>query len=83
MQTLEDVYAWIPIGAIIDNEILVIHGGISESTDLNLLHRIERNRVRSNICMNLYQGPIMQYVPLFMYYLDLYLVVILTLKWLV
>ncbi|XP_013004359.1 serine/threonine-protein phosphatase with EF-hands 1 [Cavia porcellus] len=47
LQTLEDVYAWIPIGAIIDNEILVIHGGISESTDLNLLHRIERNRMKS------------------------------------
>ncbi|CAK7313732.1 Serine/threonine-protein phosphatase with EF-hands 1 [Vulpes lagopus] len=45
LQILEDVYTWLPIGTIIDNEILVIHGGISESTDLNLLHRIERNKV--------------------------------------
>ncbi|XP_077746392.1 serine/threonine-protein phosphatase with EF-hands 1 isoform X2 [Canis aureus] len=45
LQILEDVYTWLPIGTIIDSEILVIHGGISESTDLNLLHRIERNKV--------------------------------------
>uniref|UniRef100_A0A667IET5 Serine/threonine-protein phosphatase n=1 Tax=Lynx canadensis TaxID=61383 RepID=A0A667IET5_LYNCA len=44
---LEDVYTWLPIGTIIDNEILVIHGGISESTDLNLLHRVERHKMKS------------------------------------
>ncbi|XP_021101024.1 serine/threonine-protein phosphatase with EF-hands 1 isoform X1 [Heterocephalus glaber] len=47
LQTLEDVYTWLPIGAIIDNKILVIHGGIAESTDLNLLHCIERNKMKS------------------------------------
>ncbi|KAM6144021.1 serine/threonine-protein phosphatase with EF-hands 1 [Erethizon dorsatum] len=47
LQTLEEVFSWIPVGAIIDNEILVVHGGISESTDLNLLHRIERNKMKS------------------------------------
>uniref|UniRef100_A0A8D2BV71 Serine/threonine-protein phosphatase n=2 Tax=Sus scrofa TaxID=9823 RepID=A0A8D2BV71_PIG len=47
LQILEDVYTWLPIGTIIDNEVLVIHGGISESTDLNLLHRIERNKMKS------------------------------------
>ncbi|XP_044792554.1 serine/threonine-protein phosphatase with EF-hands 1 isoform X3 [Bubalus bubalis] len=47
LQILEEVYTWLPIGTIIDNEVLVIHGGISESTDLNLLHRIERNKMRS------------------------------------
>uniref|UniRef100_A0A452SLE2 Serine/threonine-protein phosphatase with EF-hands 1 n=1 Tax=Ursus americanus TaxID=9643 RepID=A0A452SLE2_URSAM len=47
LQILEDVYTWLPIGTIIDNEILVIHGGISESTDLNLLHHIERNKMKS------------------------------------
>ncbi|XP_058391153.1 serine/threonine-protein phosphatase with EF-hands 1 isoform X2 [Diceros bicornis minor] len=47
LELLEDVYTWLPIGTIIDNEVLVIHGGISESTDLNLLHRIERNKMKS------------------------------------
>ena len=54
LQILEDIYTWLPIGTIIDNEILVVHGGISDSTDLNLLHRIERNKVRSSVCMNVF-----------------------------
>uniref|UniRef100_A0A5F9C6F3 Serine/threonine-protein phosphatase n=1 Tax=Oryctolagus cuniculus TaxID=9986 RepID=A0A5F9C6F3_RABIT len=45
LQMLEEVYTWLPIGTIIDNEILVIHGGISDSTDLCLLHRVQRNKV--------------------------------------
>ncbi|XP_058297816.1 serine/threonine-protein phosphatase with EF-hands 1 [Hylobates moloch] len=47
LQILEELYAWLPIGTIIDDEILVIHGGISETTDLNLLHRVERNKMKS------------------------------------
>lgn len=59
MQVLEEVYTWLPIGTIIDDEILVIHGGISESTDLNTLHHIQRNKVRSTMCMD--QALIMEY----------------------
>ncbi|XP_041498338.1 serine/threonine-protein phosphatase with EF-hands 1 [Microtus oregoni] len=47
LQVLEEVYTWLPIGTIIDDEILVIHGGISESTDLNTLRHIPRNKMRS------------------------------------
>lgn len=46
LQLLEELFAWLPIGTIVDNEVLVIHGGISESTDLNLLYSIKRNKVR-------------------------------------
>ncbi|KAM9577337.1 serine/threonine-protein phosphatase with EF-hands 1 [Trichechus inunguis] len=47
LKILEDVYTWLPIATIVDNDILIIHGGLSESTDLNLLHRIERNKMKS------------------------------------
>ncbi|XP_060040753.1 serine/threonine-protein phosphatase with EF-hands 1, partial [Erinaceus europaeus] len=47
LQVLEEVYTWLPIGTIIDNEILVIHGGISDSTDLSLLQDIARHKVKS------------------------------------
>ncbi|XP_073920328.1 serine/threonine-protein phosphatase with EF-hands 1-like isoform X2 [Castor canadensis] len=47
LEILEEFYTWLPIGTIIDNEILVIHGGISESTDLNLLHQIERSKMKT------------------------------------
>nr|KAF6492819.1 protein phosphatase with EF-hand domain 1 [Molossus molossus] len=45
LQVLEDVFSWLPLGTIIDDEILILHGGISESTDLGLLHHVERNKV--------------------------------------
>ncbi|XP_037013395.2 serine/threonine-protein phosphatase with EF-hands 1 [Artibeus jamaicensis] len=47
LKFLEDVFAWLPIGTIIDEEILIVHGGISDSTDLVLLNNIERNKLKS------------------------------------
>ncbi|XP_019610946.2 serine/threonine-protein phosphatase with EF-hands 1 [Rhinolophus sinicus] len=47
LQILEEVYAWLPIGTIIDEEVLVIHGGISDDTDLNYLHCVNRNKMKS------------------------------------
>nr|XP_042125268.1 serine/threonine-protein phosphatase with EF-hands 1 isoform X2 [Peromyscus maniculatus bairdii] len=45
LQILEEVYTWLPIGTIIDDEILIIHGGVSESTDLNTLRCLQRNKI--------------------------------------
>ncbi|XP_006835744.1 PREDICTED: serine/threonine-protein phosphatase with EF-hands 1 [Chrysochloris asiatica] len=47
LKVLEEVYTWLPIATIIDNEILIMHGGLSMSTDLNLLHRLERHKMKS------------------------------------
>ncbi|XP_075394690.1 serine/threonine-protein phosphatase with EF-hands 1 [Tenrec ecaudatus] len=47
LKILEEVYTWLPIATVVDNEILILHGGLSESTDLNLLHRIERQKMKS------------------------------------
>ncbi|XP_066106221.1 serine/threonine-protein phosphatase with EF-hands 1 [Saccopteryx bilineata] len=47
LEVLEEVFSWLPLCTIIDDEILIMHGGISESTDLNLLHKIERHKMKS------------------------------------
>ncbi|KAM6151466.1 serine/threonine-protein phosphatase with EF-hands 1 [Rhynchocyon petersi] len=47
LKMLEELYTLLPVATIIDNEILIVHGGLSESTDLNLLHRLERHKVKS------------------------------------
>ncbi|XP_051840372.1 serine/threonine-protein phosphatase with EF-hands 1 isoform X2 [Antechinus flavipes] len=47
LHLLEEVYTWLPIGTLIDKKVLVIHGGIADNTDLNVLEQMKRNRMRS------------------------------------
>ena len=43
---LEEVFAWLPVGTIIDRRVLVVHGGVSCDTDLHWLENIDRHQVR-------------------------------------
>ncbi|XP_007500885.2 serine/threonine-protein phosphatase with EF-hands 1 isoform X2 [Monodelphis domestica] len=44
---LEEVYTWLPIGTLIDKKVLVVHGGIADDTDLEILNKLKRNKMRS------------------------------------
>ncbi|XP_025911161.1 serine/threonine-protein phosphatase with EF-hands 1 [Apteryx rowi] len=44
---LEDVFSWLPLATVVDSKVLILHGGISDTTDLDFLNLFERNKVRS------------------------------------
>lgn len=41
----QNVFCWLPLATLIDQKVLIIHGGISDTTDLNMLEKIQRDKV--------------------------------------
>ena len=39
------MFSWLPLATVIDGKVLVVHGGISNTTDLNVITRMERHKV--------------------------------------
>ncbi|GAB0087919.1 Serine/threonine-protein phosphatase [Sergentomyia squamirostris] len=56
LKLIEGVYRWLPLGTIINNRVLVVHGGISDSTDLDLVRSLDRSRFTSLLRPPLAEG---------------------------
>ncbi|CAH1719768.1 unnamed protein product [Chironomus riparius] len=44
LKLIDQVYRHLPLGTLINNKIFVVHGGISENTDLNLIASVRRSK---------------------------------------
>ncbi|XP_053561239.1 serine/threonine-protein phosphatase with EF-hands 1 [Bombina bombina] len=47
LHVLEEIYSQLPLATIIDNKILILHGGIADTTDLDILASFERSKYKS------------------------------------
>uniref|UniRef100_A0A6Q2XMJ9 Serine/threonine-protein phosphatase with EF-hands n=1 Tax=Esox lucius TaxID=8010 RepID=A0A6Q2XMJ9_ESOLU len=47
LKLIQEVFSLLPLATVIDNKVLVVHGGISDVTDLDFLRSIERHKVRT------------------------------------
>ncbi|XP_010140333.1 PREDICTED: serine/threonine-protein phosphatase with EF-hands 2 [Buceros rhinoceros silvestris] len=44
LKMIQNVFCWLPLATLIDQKVLVLHGGISDTTDLDMLGKIQRNK---------------------------------------
>ncbi|XP_065600044.1 serine/threonine-protein phosphatase with EF-hands 1 [Cyrtonyx montezumae] len=44
---LQDIFSWLPLATLINNKVLIVHGGISDTTDLDFLKSLERNKLKT------------------------------------
>nr|XP_012599795.1 serine/threonine-protein phosphatase with EF-hands 2 isoform X3 [Microcebus murinus]XP_012599809.1 serine/threonine-protein phosphatase with EF-hands 2 isoform X3 [Microcebus murinus] len=45
LRTLQDVFRWLPLATLVDEKVLILHGGVSDTTDLELLDKLDRHKV--------------------------------------
>ncbi|KAM6987029.1 serine/threonine-protein phosphatase with EF-hands 2-like [Aplochiton taeniatus] len=44
LKLVQKIFSWLPLASVIDDKVLVLHGGISDSTDLRILARVVRHK---------------------------------------
>ncbi|KAK0141320.1 Serine/threonine-protein phosphatase with EF-hands 2 [Merluccius polli] len=44
LKLLQKIFSWLPLATVIDGKVLVVHGGISDPTDLNIIARMESHK---------------------------------------
>ncbi|KAM9744490.1 serine/threonine-protein phosphatase with EF-hands 2 [Menidia menidia] len=43
LKLLQKIFSWLPLATVIDQKVLILHGGISDTTDLGVLAKLDRH----------------------------------------
>ncbi|XP_054446002.1 serine/threonine-protein phosphatase with EF-hands 2 [Pteronotus mesoamericanus] len=49
LKILQDVFCWLPLATLVDEKVLILHGGVSDTTDLELLSKLDRHKIVSTL----------------------------------
>ncbi|XP_026211636.1 serine/threonine-protein phosphatase with EF-hands 2 [Anabas testudineus] len=49
LKLLQKIFSWLPLATVIDHKVLIVHGGISDTTDLNTIARVDRHKYVSTL----------------------------------
>uniref|UniRef100_A0A8C3X1D4 Serine/threonine-protein phosphatase n=1 Tax=Catagonus wagneri TaxID=51154 RepID=A0A8C3X1D4_9CETA len=49
LKILQDVFCWLPLATLVDEKVLILHGGVSDMTDLELLAKLDRHKIVSTL----------------------------------
>ncbi|KPI91275.1 Serine/threonine-protein phosphatase rdgC [Papilio xuthus] len=63
LKLIEGVYRWLPLGTIINNRVFVVHGGISDTTDLDMVRSLDRDKHNAERLLKLIEG-VYRWLPL-------------------
>eukprot|EP00070_Physeter_catodon_P040832 XP_028347726.1 serine/threonine-protein phosphatase with EF-hands 2 isoform X2 [Physeter catodon] len=49
LKLLQDVFCWLPLATLVDEKVLILHGGVSDMTDLEFLAKLDRHKIVSTM----------------------------------
>ncbi|XP_035292057.1 serine/threonine-protein phosphatase with EF-hands 2 [Anguilla anguilla] len=44
LKLIHKIFSWLPLATVIDQKVLILHGGISDTTDLSIISKVDRHR---------------------------------------
>ncbi|XP_070706385.1 serine/threonine-protein phosphatase with EF-hands 2-like [Pempheris klunzingeri] len=44
LKLLQKIFSWLPLATVIDHKVLIAHGGISDTTDLDTIAKVDRHK---------------------------------------
>uniref|UniRef100_A0AAV2IXS4 Serine/threonine-protein phosphatase with EF-hands n=1 Tax=Knipowitschia caucasica TaxID=637954 RepID=A0AAV2IXS4_KNICA len=44
LRLVQKIFSWLPLATVINHKVLVVHGGISDTTDLDTIYKVDRHK---------------------------------------